>query len=97
MVSEILWVRCLLCGLGQIHNNPTLLFCDNQAAIHIANYHVYYEMTKHMEMDCYFVRDLVDSNVIRPMNIKTKNQNFDLFTKGLGSEQLKSLLDKVGV
>ncbi|KAI3808618.1 hypothetical protein L1987_24573 [Smallanthus sonchifolius] len=56
-VSEILWVRWLLKDM-QVHiTTPTLLFCDNQAARHIANNLVYRERTKHVEMDCYFVRE----------------------------------------
>ncbi|XP_021986404.1 secreted RxLR effector protein 161-like [Helianthus annuus] len=36
-VSEILWMRWLLCELDMAPVGPTQLFCDNQAARHIAN------------------------------------------------------------
>ncbi|KAK9047968.1 hypothetical protein SSX86_033070 [Deinandra increscens subsp. villosa] len=54
-VSEVLWVRWLLSELDVKQGEPTLLFCDNQAARHIANNPVFHERTKHVEMDCYFV------------------------------------------
>ncbi|GJT03132.1 uncharacterized mitochondrial protein-like protein [Tanacetum coccineum] len=68
-VSEIIWVRWLLNEL-HVHNSlATLLFCDNQAARHIANNHVFHERIKHVEMDCYFVRERVESKEIIPMKI----------------------------
>ncbi|GKB75214.1 putative RNA-directed DNA polymerase [Tanacetum coccineum] len=60
-VSEILWMWWLLKELNINLNEPTPLFYDNQAARHIANNPVFHEQTKHVEMDCYFVRERVKS------------------------------------
>ncbi|KAI3722513.1 hypothetical protein L2E82_33552 [Cichorium intybus] len=95
-VSEIIWMRWLLKELEVQQTGPTTLFCDNQAARHIANNPVFHERTKHVEMDCYFVRERVESNEIQPMHVDTKLQLADLFTKGLGAQQLQFLLDKLG-
>ncbi|KAK9055092.1 hypothetical protein SSX86_026172 [Deinandra increscens subsp. villosa] len=95
-VSEILWMRWLLQSLGVIQNKATPLHCDNEAARHIANNPVFHERTKHVEMDCYFVRERVESQEIQPIRINTKLQIADLFTKGLGAQQLHHLLDKLG-
>ncbi|XP_071692039.1 uncharacterized mitochondrial protein AtMg00810-like [Rutidosis leptorrhynchoides] len=56
-VSEVLWVHWLLKDFNINSVKPTLLFCDNQVARHIANNPVFHERTKHVEMDCYFVRE----------------------------------------
>ncbi|GKD50803.1 putative RNA-directed DNA polymerase [Tanacetum coccineum] len=96
-VSEILWMRWLLKELNINLSEPTPLFCDNQAARHIANNPVFHERTKHVEMDCYFVRERVESQEIQPLRIHTSIQIADLLTKGLGPQQLKFLLDKLGV
>ncbi|KAJ0518591.1 putative RNA-directed DNA polymerase [Helianthus annuus] len=96
-VSEILWMRWLLKELNIYTIEPTPLFCDNQAARHIANNPVFHERTKHVEMDCYFVRERVESQEVQPLRIDTSMQIADLLTKGLGTQQLTFLLDKLGV
>ncbi|GKD51109.1 secreted RxLR effector protein 161-like protein, partial [Tanacetum coccineum] len=93
-VSEVLWMRWLLSFLETTPTGPTPLFCDNQAARPIANNHVFHERTKHVEMDCYFVRERVDSKEIRTMAINTKGQIADILTKPLGTNKFHSLLDK---
>ena len=96
-VSEILWMRWLLKELIIDLTEPTPLFCDNQAARHIANNPVFHERSKHVEMDCYFVRERVESQEVQPLRIHTSMQIADLLTKGLGTQQLKFLLDKLGI
>lgn len=56
-VYEVLWLRRLLLDLDAVQSEATPLMCDNEAARHIAANPVYHERTKHVEMDCYFVRD----------------------------------------
>nr|GEX88397.1 hypothetical protein [Tanacetum cinerariifolium] len=71
-VSEILWVRWLLKDMQVQLTTPTSLFCDNQAARHIANNPVYHEWTKHVGMDCFFVRERVETRDIETKLIESK-------------------------
>ncbi|CAH9051730.1 unnamed protein product [Cuscuta epithymum] len=96
-VSEILWLRWLLRDLTINLTGPTPLYCDNQAARHIALNPVFHERTKHVEMDCYFVRERVVSNEIQPCCISTTNQVADIFTKALGTDRFQFLRSKLGV
>lgn len=73
-VSEVLWLRWLLQNLWVEIDCATPLFCDNVAARHIATNPVFHERTKHVEMDCYFVRKRVESNEILPYKVDTKNK-----------------------
>lgn len=96
-VSELLWLRWLLQDIEAPQSHATTLYCDNQAAIHIANNPVFHERTKHVEMDCYFVRERVASGDISPRKIPTEDQVADLFTKALGTERFRFLVGKLGI
>nr|GEV71831.1 reverse transcriptase, RNA-dependent DNA polymerase [Tanacetum cinerariifolium] len=96
-VSEIIWMRWLLEKLRVKQIGPTPIYCDNQAARNIATNPVFHERTKHVEMDCYFVRERVDSQEVVPLPIHTKMQVADLFTKALGQQQFESIVGKLGM
>ena len=50
-------VKNVVEDLGFKVNTPMKLYCDNQAAIHIASNLVFHERTKHIEIDCHFIRE----------------------------------------
>ena len=53
-VCEIIWISQLLTEVGIETSIPTKLWCDNQAAMHIASNSVFHERTKHIEIDLSF-------------------------------------------
>ncbi|CAL2278947.1 unnamed protein product [Prunus armeniaca] len=93
---ELIWLQGLLNDLGFKDPHPMTLFCDNQAAIHIASNPVFHERTKHIEVDCHFVREKIQSNIIRTSYIRSNEQLADIFTKGLPLAQFENLLFKLG-
>lgn len=94
---EVLWITQLLKELGLQHIGPTVLNCDNRAALSIAANPVHHERTKHVEIDCHFIREKQASTVIQPQYISTSNQLADIFTKPLPVSQHQELLFKLGV
>jgi Reverse transcriptase (RNA-dependent DNA polymerase)/Integrase core domain/gag-polypeptide of LTR copia-type len=93
--SEIVWLRLLLQELGFGQNKPTTLHCDNLAAIHIASNPVFHERTKHIEVDCHYVREKVLDKTIETPHIRSNEQLADVFTKALSKSMFQKCIDKL--
>lgn len=98
-VCEVLWVKQLLRDLGLKNLGTTAIHCDNQAAlaIAIAANPVQHEKTKHVEIDCHFIRDKSTEGVVAPTYVPSSQQLADVFTKILSVDQMQKLLPKLGV
>ncbi|GLT30427.1 hypothetical protein SLA2020_052260 [Shorea laevis] len=97
IVSELLWLKGLLKTLGLDTSQPMQLHCDSQAAIHIATNQVFHECTKHIELDCRFIRHWIQVGVIKTSHVRSNLQVVDIFTKALRGDQFQFLLPKLGI
>lgn len=71
---EMMWVRSLLQEMSFIMSGPMRMYCDNKAAIYISSNPVFHERTKHIEVDCHFIRDMVLSKQITTSYVKSEEQ-----------------------
>lgn len=71
---EMMWVRSLLQEMSFIMSGPMRMYCENPAAIYISSNPVFHERTKHIEVDCHFIRDMVLSKQMTTSYVKSEEQ-----------------------
>ncbi|XP_019262483.1 PREDICTED: uncharacterized protein LOC109240315 [Nicotiana attenuata] len=97
VTAEITWLVRLLADLSAPPTLPVPLHSDSQAAIHIARNPVFHERTKHVELDCHFVRQQFLAGLISLSFVPSKDQVADLFTKPLSGISHTNIMRKLGV
>jgi hypothetical protein len=71
-----------------LRNETILIVCDNKVAINIANNPVQFDHTKHVEINRFFIKEKIDSRVLKLEYIKPCNQLVVCFTKVLGPREI---------
>ena len=93
---ELIWLRHLLQELRFGKDEQMKLICDNQAALHIASNPVFHERTKHIEVDCHFIREKIASGCMATSFVNSNDQLADIFTKSLRGPRIKYICNKLG-
>ena len=93
--SELLLLQWLLKDLCVSTSSTTPLYCDNQSAIHIAHNDVFHKQTKHIEIDCHFIRYHLVHGALKLFSVSSKDQLADIFTKSLPKGRTRDLVNNL--
>jgi len=93
---ELVWIKQLLQELQFCEVKQMKLYCDNQTALQIASNPVFHERTKHIEIDCHFVREKLLSKEINTEFVSSNDQLADILTKSLRGPRIQFICLKLG-
>jgi hypothetical protein len=96
-LCNLLWLRELVEEIGYSSSLPMRLFCDNKAAIQIAQNPVQHDRTKHVEIDRHFIKEKLEAKIVQFPFVKLENQLVDILTKAVSSKVFHNSLDKLGI
>ncbi|GJV21382.1 ribonuclease H-like domain-containing protein [Tanacetum coccineum] len=85
VVAETTWLHNLLQELHTPPLSATLMYSDNVSAVYLSANSVQHQLTKHIEIDIPFVRDMVAMAHVRVLHVSSRYQYANIFTKGLPS------------
>ena len=96
-LCELLWIKSILKDLGIDNANPMKLYCDNKAAIEIAQNPVQHDRTKHVEVDRHFIKEKLDQKIIQFPFVKSESQLADILTKAVAGKVFHDMVNKLGM
>ena len=72
-------------------------WCNNKSSISIANKPLQHDRTKHIKIDRFFIKESLDSEILKLIHVSTLDQVVDYLTKGLGPISFSLLCDKMSL
>ena len=81
--KEIIWMRQFMGELGYPPSTSCTLLMDNQSAISLSKNPEHHGRMKHLDLRWFWLRDTVETGVIKPSFIPTEDMAADMLTKPL--------------
>ncbi|GKD24127.1 retrovirus-related pol polyprotein from transposon TNT 1-94 [Tanacetum coccineum] len=94
--AQVLWMRSQLTDYG-LGFNKIPMYCDNKSAIALCCNNVQHSRSKHIDIRYHFIKEQVEKGVVELYFVRTEYQLAEIFTKALGRERIKFLIDKLGM
>ena len=96
-VKEGVWLCHFIEEVFQPLVNPTVLYCDNQAAIALTKDGSFHARTKHIDIRYHFIHFIVDSGSFLLVYCPTADMTADTLTKALPSVKVKHFATALGL
>eukprot|EP00253_Pinus_taeda_P001826 PITA_01826 len=94
---EAIWLRELLVNLFRRNMEVTRIICDNQSCIKLSENPVFHDRSKHIDIQCHFVRDCVQRGAVQLSYTPTGEQVANILTKALGKSKFDYFTKKMGM
>lgn len=91
-LCELLWLRKLITEIRFVPTSEMNLFCDNKTSISISHNLVQHDCTKHVEVDCHFIKENLEAKTIQFLFVNSKDQLANILTKTMSSKDFYNSL-----
>ena len=91
-----IWLKGLVGDLG-LQQDDVVVFFDCQSTIHLTKNQMYDEITKHIDVRCHFISEIVSQGTIVVRKVATLDNPMDMMTKLVLLDKFKYCLDLIGV
>jgi len=81
--KDIIWMRQFMGELGYSPSSPSTLLMDNQSAISVSKNPEHHSKMKYLDLRWYWLRDVVDLEIVKPVFVPTEDMAADILTKSL--------------
>ncbi len=78
-------------------HESSMLYCDSQSAIHIANKSIFHSNTKHIKLRYHFIRSVLEDGQLKLEKVHTSKNPADMLTKAINIEKLSTCSVSVGI
>ena len=95
--AELTWLQMVLQDFSIPQSSIPVVWCGCQSAFALAANPVFHTRSKHIEVDCHFVRDKVQAHKLLLCHVPTASQLADIFTKPLPTSRFSFLTSKLRV
>jgi len=96
--KEAIWITKLMMDLGYMEEKKMMVIrCDNQSAISLTKNPTHHARTKHIDVQCHFVRERVENGEVRFEYCSTEHMVADVLTKALSKKRHHKLINMFGL
>ena len=96
-VSELLWVKHLLCELGYVFDQPIKVYEDNVAQIARAENIGRQTRAKHIALRHHFIQEKIESKEIELVQVSSADKKADGLTKALPLALFRKFRDQLNL
>eukprot|EP00253_Pinus_taeda_P019611 PITA_19611 len=93
--KEAVWLQRLCSSMGLVQG-AIRIDCDSQSAIFLAKNPAYHSMTKHIDVQYHFVRDMIEDKKVLLVKVDTLKNTADALTKSVSSEKFSWCRETLG-
>ena len=94
---EAIWLRKLMSGLFNLDLDTTVILCDNQSSIKMTENPMFHDKSKHIEIQYFYIRDMIQKGAIKLQYVSTDEQVYDVLTNPLSQIKFEYFRDNLGV